>query len=76
MKIIKQIKEYNLNTIFLHDIPINEKFIMNNNKYIVVPRPIPSCEICFFYNTEECTSVRCSSDEREDCKPVMFIKIS
>ena len=36
MKIIKPIKEYNLNKEYLHEMQINEKFIMNDNKYIAI----------------------------------------
>ena len=75
MKIIKKIKEYNLNLIFMNEIPLDEEFILNNNKYIAILRIIPNCKICSFYCNPECTSVKCSANERKDKRSVIFKKI-
>ena len=75
MKITKRIKEYDLNLAFIHDIPINEEFIINNNKYIVIPNTMLNCKNCFFSCKKECTSVKCAANERKDKRSVIFKKI-
>ena len=58
MKIIKPIKEYNLNKEYLHEMQINEKFIMNDNKYIAIVSTEFNCTKCSFHCRRECTSVK------------------
>lgn len=75
MKIIKPIKEYNLNRDYLHEIKIDEEFIMNNNRYIVVLNRALNCKDCSFNCRMECASVRCATNERSDRKSVTFKRI-
>ena len=59
----------------VHDIKINETFIMNNNKYIVVLNKMLNCKDCSFNCRVECGSVKCAANERGDRKSVTFKKI-
>ena len=58
-----------------YDIKINETFIMNNNKYIVVLNKMLNCKDCSFNCRVECGSVKCAANERSDRKSVTFKKI-
>ena len=75
MKIIKLIEEYNVNRNYIHDIKINEEFIMNNNRYIVVLNRVLNCKDCSFNCRMECASVKCAANERSDRKSVTFKRI-
>ena len=75
MKIIRPITEYSINRSYLYDININETFIMNNNKYIVVLNKMLNCKDCSFNCRVECGSVKCAANERSDRKSVTFKKI-
>lgn len=75
MKIIRPITEYSINRSYLHDIEINEEFIMNNNKYIVILNKMLNCKDCSFNCRVECGSVKCAANERSDRKSVTFKKI-
>ena len=72
MKIIRPIAEYSINRNYIHDIEINEKFIMNNNRYIVVLNRALNCKDCSFNCRIECASVKCAANERSDRKSVSF----
>ena len=76
MKIIKPIKEYNLNKEYLHEMQINEKFIMNDNKYIAIVSTEFNCTKCSFRCRRECTSVRCYRNERSDAQSIIFEKVT
>ena len=75
MKIIRPIAEYSINRNYIHDIEINEKFIMNNNRYIVVLNRFLNCKDCSFNCRMECASVKCAANERNDRTSVTFKKI-
>ena len=75
MKIIKLIKEYDLNKLYLHEMQINEKFIMNDNKYIAIVSTEFNCTKCSFRCRRECTSVRCYRNERSDAQSIIFQKV-
>ena len=76
MKIIKPIKEYNLNKEYLHEMQINEKFIMNDNKYIAIVSTEFDCVKCSFRCGKECTSVKCYRNERSDTQSIIFKKVT
>ena len=74
MKIISKLYICDLDLKRHYDMPIGERFIMNNKRYLAVPREELSCEDCVFHdnNDDECFYSNCSAYERLDKKDVSF----
>lgn len=73
MKITKKLNVYKIDNIKLHDIPIGETFIIDNEKYIVVEKALfcIDCDCKF----DICNSLECSRDYRKDKKYVSFKRL-
>ena len=74
MKIIPKLYICDLDLKRHYDMPIGEQFIMNNKRYLAVPREELSCEDCALHDTDdyECFYSNCSAYERLDKKNVSF----
>ena len=74
MKIISKLYICDLDLEKHYDMPIGKRFIMNNKRYLAVPREELSCEDCTFHdnNDDECFYSNCSAYERLDRKDVSF----
>ena len=74
MKIISKLYICDLDLEKHYDMPIGKRFIMNNKRYLAVPREELSCEDCAFHdnNDDECYYSNCCAYERLDKKDVSF----
>ena len=74
MKIISKLYICDLDLKRHYDMPIGTRFIMNNKRYLAVPREELSCEDCAFHDTDddECFYLTCCAYERLDKKDVLF----
>ena len=74
MKIISKLYICDLDLKRHYDMPISKRFIINNKRYLAVPKEELSCEDCDLHDTDddECFYLNCCAYERLDKKDVLF----